>query len=224
MTAHRPSPARFRGFTLLEMLLSLGLSVLLIAALVGVMQLPAPEGTEIGDAPAGPDWGLRIIELLRTDFQAAERWYATDGVAILLCRRSTTPPPETDPHRPIFVQYRVEPIAGRSWLIRSEHEVSLDTANPKMVELVAPDVSRFRLRPFIAPSPPLDNSFKDGIPAGTFTNEPAVDPPIASAAPFLDLEALARAMTPLPGHVIVECGGDGDSEHRSPQTWIIIVR
>jgi hypothetical protein len=206
------------------MLMSLGLSVLLIAALVGIMQLPADEAhaARDRDSAASPAWGPQLVDLLRTDLQAAERWYANDDVAILLCRRSS--PSDDHRHRPIFVQYRLEPIAGRSWLIRSEHDVSFFAARPLVVELIAPDVETFRLRQFLGPAPGPDASVGGGAHATEIDSESAVDPPIVSAAPFLDLEALARAMTPLPSHLIVECGEDGPSGGRSPRTWLLTIR
>jgi len=183
-----------RGFTLLELLLASALTVLLMVGILSVIgslgsSAVADTRGEGGDVSRTdmPDW----MDLLRDDVTHADEMAPGESSLTIYGHAGLSDADRSTTHRPVKIEYRVEQIAGRRWLVR--YETALDEMTNRNVrrDLVAGDVGGFALtqRVVVVDSPGGDGlspeahavddagntSMADGLDEGLFSFRPYVE-------------------------------------------------
>jgi hypothetical protein len=149
----RADVARNNGFTLLELLLATVLSVLLMVGVLAVVaDMRMPDGSPVlasepqREAPAGAAAVEAWVDVLRQDLQHATAVQtAGENELVLMTYSALDRISREQTHRPVFVQYRIEELEGRRWLVRRQAALDLLTNQHIQRDLVCCGVDRFSM-------------------------------------------------------------------------------
>ena len=107
-------------------------------------------------------WPAPLVELVRFDLLNGREGH-TDGNSIMIRGYSLLDPSTGEPtHKPGLIRYAVRQVAGRSWLVRTEHE----PGKAGRTELLCADVAAIEMRQ-------LDTGAEAAAPSTQPTTRPA---------------------------------------------------
>jgi prepilin-type N-terminal cleavage/methylation domain-containing protein len=142
---------RLRAFTLVEMLAAIVLSGLLMVGVLSVVRNLGAAGSPVAaqlapHAVAGADDIDRWVELLREDLDHADEVDASVPNELTLTGHGALGEANCEQtHRPARVQYKLQDIGGRPWLIRRQAALDVLTNDNVQRDLVCHGVKRFEL-------------------------------------------------------------------------------
>ena len=134
-----------RGFTLVELLAAILLTTLLTTSLMGVIRaMNQQRKLTMGEHPL-EGWKLQLRQRLLSDLSNTRRLGVTDGRLTLLGYASRDAEAGVATHRPCEVVYRLESLAGRTWLIREESPLGTQSPTRANSELAAYGITSIRV-------------------------------------------------------------------------------
>jgi prepilin-type N-terminal cleavage/methylation domain-containing protein len=190
-----------RGFTLIELLLATVLATLLMLGSLAVVADVGHDGlfAEASDPPAPSDSESAVMEaldscvgMLREDIAHATAIHtSSENEFKLMGYCALNGRSRERAHRPVMVLYRLEEIAGRTWLIRLQASLDVMTNRNTQRDLVCSGFQRFSLvrtretgpAPEPGQTPGAENMAEDSVPeqnpsddiTGTVLQDPEED-------------------------------------------------
>ena len=137
------------GFTLLELLAASALSAILMVVLLQVIASLARGKVALErDATTDtPPWQADLVELVRWDLTNTTEGTAEPNRLRLSGHGSLDRASLAPAHEPVTVAYALEPLGGRTWLVRRQSPRGALTNERGWSELVCPDVTGFVVEP-----------------------------------------------------------------------------
>lgn len=129
-----------QGLTLIELTAAVALTVLLTAALSGVLVSLARHDKALREKYPDPSWGRRLKTQLEWDLAQSRRQRLTDDRITLVGYHARDPESGAALQRPTQVDYSIEEIGARRCLIRREASLDALSNDPPHYQLVCLDV------------------------------------------------------------------------------------
>ena len=135
-----------RGFTILEVLVSVTLVAALVVAVTGVLALVSRRSASIARSDELKTWSDRLIDQLRDDIEHARTWEFAGRQLVLKGFSAQEETAGVFAEVSSAVTYRVSDlVAGRAWLIRTWQEENPIDNRPVEMDLMASDIREVKL-------------------------------------------------------------------------------
>jgi hypothetical protein len=127
---------RFRGLTILELLVALTLASLLLGSVSGLLKILAARRNVLVEEARFVPWHRPLLERIQGDFANARQFELAPDRLRLVGYGGKDAAARWPTHRPTDVVYRLVNAANRTWLLREETLLDDQTNRNRQTELV----------------------------------------------------------------------------------------
>ncbi len=146
MVRNRIRISRIRaGFSLIELVAALVISVLLLGAIFGLSQRMAKHRNELQKLHPYEPWKSRLSEQMNTDYENCFSFLVRPSEVALLTCRSSDDITGRSSQMPTLVVYRITEVGKRPVLVRIEKKLVENSEQATNQTLMAAEILRFDL-------------------------------------------------------------------------------